>query len=155
MDHTVFHKWLIKQTNSLRHEYPSCAKLIFMWTFGDLGWFHVWSFGDLKTLIFRLGVLVVIQERWLRIHGNSDIWTSFNTHQRHEQTPSKSDVLWRTKRTCSRSTHESFYTILRKHVVPTNSHWTPGCPDPFTTTHPLFLLTSLHFSREESCVCLL
>jgi hypothetical protein len=59
-------------------------------------------------------------------------------------------VLWRTKRTCSNSTQESFSTSLRKHVVPTHFDWTPDCPDPFTTTHPPFLLYLSPFLTEES-----
>ena len=40
-----------------------------------------------------------------------------------------------TWRSCSCSKHESFWTSVRKHVVPTNSDWSPDCPTPFTTPH--------------------
>ena len=49
--------------------------------------------GFRKSLILRLVSLVVIQERCLHMHGNSDIWVSLRTYQRHEQSPSKSLFL--------------------------------------------------------------
>ncbi len=59
------------------------------------------------------------------------------------------DTLCITRRTCSCSQHESFFTSLRKYVVPAHSDWTPVCPAPFTTPHSHFLLFLPPFFKAQ------
>ena len=56
----------------------------------------------------------------------------------------------------SRSKHESFYTNIRNHVVPTHSDSTPDCPAPFATIPALVLLFLSPFLMDkilEEFVC--
>ena len=66
---------------------------------------------------------------WLVVSGSSPCYVELHF-----------DTSWSTWRSFSYSKHECSSTSLRKHVVPTHSDSTPGCPAPFTTPHSLFLL---------------
>ena len=122
--------------------------------------------GCRKAMILRLGDLVLIQERCLRIHGNSDIWASFRTHQRHEQTPSKSLVM--VSRGAPRQTIFTYSQgqnglVRARHrnlsALASENMWSP--PIVIELLAVLILLqphmhfsssTSRHFSREETWV---
>ena len=66
---------------------------------------------DTKTLIFRVGDLVVMQKRCLLTHGSCDIWSLLRTHQTHEQAPSQSLFL------LSRGVHTTAFSSTLKDIT--------------------------------------